>query len=119
MSFGTSSGERRGGLKLWPILIGLAVIGVTALKGCQEGPFGRHQIVGMGPQEEAALGAQSFTEVLKTSDVVRSGPAVEVVQRLASQLAAAAALPEVLKEMQIQRQEFDWDARVVRDKQIN
>jgi predicted Zn-dependent protease len=119
MSFGMSSGERRGGLKLWPILIGLAVIGMTALKGCQEGPFGRHQIVGMGPQEEAALGAQSFSEVLKTSDVVAGGPVVEAVRRLASQLAAAAELPEVLKEMQIQRQEFDWDARVVRDKQIN
>jgi predicted Zn-dependent protease len=92
---------------------------MTALKGCQEGPFGRHQIVGMGPQEEAALGAQSFSEVLKTSDVVAGGPVVEAVRRLASQLAAAAELPEVLKEMQIQRQEFDWDARVVRDKQIN
>jgi len=119
MSFGMSSGERRGGLKLWPILIGLAVIGMTALKGCQEGPFGRHQIVAIGPQEEAALGAQSFSEVLKTSDVVAGGPVVEAVRRLASQLAAAAELPEVLKEMQIQRQEFDWDARVVRDKQIN
>jgi len=118
MSFGMS-GERRGGLKLWPILIGLAVIGVTALKGCQEGPFGRHQIVAFGPQEEAALGAQSFAEVLKTSDVVRSGPAVEVVRRLASQLAAAAEMPEVLDEIKLARQEFEWDARVVRDKQVN
>lgn len=119
MSFGMSSGERRGGLKLWPILIGLAVIGMTALKGCQEGPFGRHQIVGMGPQEEAALGAQSFREVLKESDVVRGGPAVEVVQRLASQLAAAAAMPEVLEKFKLHPQEFEWDAQVLRDRQVN
>src|SRR5438132_11010346 len=118
MSFGTSD-DRRGGLKLWPILIGLLVIGLTALKGCQEGPFGRQQIVAIGPQQEAALGAQAFREVLQTSDVVSGGPAVEVVRRLASQLAAAAELPEVLADVKLLKQEFQWDARVARDQQVN
>jgi predicted Zn-dependent protease len=118
MSIG-AYGERRSGLKLWPILLGLLVIGVTALKGCQEGPFGRHQIVAIGPQEEATLGAQSFAEVLRTSDVVPGGPAVEAVRRLASELAGAAEQPEVLAEFKLDRQEFQWDARLVRDKQIN
>jgi metalloendopeptidase OMA1, mitochondrial len=119
MSYGAYGGERRGGLKLWPILIGLAVIGVMMLKGCQEGPFGRTQFVALGPQEEAALGAQAFREVLQTSDVVPGGPAVEVVQRLARQLEKAADLPDVLNEMKLKRQEFKWEARVVRDKQVN
>jgi metalloendopeptidase OMA1, mitochondrial len=119
MSFGAYGGERRGGLRLWPILIGLAVIGFMMLKGCQEGPFGRTQFVAFGPEQESALGAQAFREVLQTSDVVTAGPAVEVVRRLAAQLAAAAELPDVLNEIKMKRQEFKWDARLVRDKQIN
>jgi metalloendopeptidase OMA1, mitochondrial len=119
MSIGMYGGERRGGLKLWPILIGLLVIGGFMLKGCQEGPFGRSQLVAFGPAQEAQLGAQAFQEVLQTSDVVRGGPAVEAVTRLAQQLAAAAERPEVLEHFKLKPQKFDWDARVVRDRQMN
>ena len=119
MSYGAYGGGRRGGLKLWPILIGLAVIGFMLLKGCQEGPFGRSQFVAFGPEQEAKLGAQAFHEVLQTSDVVRAGPAVEVVTRLAQQLATAATRPEVLDLFKLKPQQFEWEARVVRDRQIN
>jgi len=118
MSFGMA-GERRGGLKLWPILIGVVVIAFTMFQGCQTGPFGRHQFVAFGPKEEAALGAQAFREVLQTADVVQGGPAVEVVRRLAGELASAAAQPDVLEKLQLPRQEFQWEARLVRDKQVN
>jgi len=49
----------RGRIRLLPILIAVVAIGFMLARGCQQGPFGRKQIVGMGPQQEAALGAQA------------------------------------------------------------
>src|SRR5439155_26363043 len=40
-------------------------------------------------------------------------------RRLASHLAAAAEQPEVLAEVKLPKQEFRWDARLVRDPQVN
>ena len=34
------------------------------IKGCQEGPFGRKQVVALNPEQEEALGMQAFKEVL-------------------------------------------------------
>ncbi len=46
----------RGGIRLLPILIAVVLIGITFARGCQQGPFGRKQLVGMGPEQESALG---------------------------------------------------------------
>src|SRR5438309_932911 len=112
MSYGVFGGQRQGGLKVWPLLVGLLVIAVTAFHGCQQGPFGRTQLVALNPKEEATLGAQAFQEVLKTSDVVPGGPAVDAVRRLAGQLASAAEQSDVLQKLQLQRQDFQWEVRL-------
>jgi hypothetical protein len=55
-----NSPPARGGLRLLPILIGVVLIGFTAVRGCQQGPFGRHQIVAMRPEQEAGSRSASL-----------------------------------------------------------
>jgi guanyl-specific ribonuclease Sa len=109
----------RGGLRLLPILIGVVLIGFTALRGCQQGPFGRHQIVGMGPEHEAALGAQAYSQVLTQSQVLRNEPVVDVVQRLAKELIAASRDPSFVQYTGLKPPDFQWECNVVQSKEVN
>ena len=109
----------RGGIRLWPILIGIVLIGFTLVRGCQEGPFGRRQIVGMGPEQESALGAQAYGQVLTKSEVLRSGPVVDVVHQLADDLVEASHDPEFIKATHLQPPNFKWECNVVRSKEVN
>jgi metalloendopeptidase OMA1, mitochondrial len=111
--------DNSGCLKLVPVAIGLIGALVLLARGCQEGPFGRQQLVALNPQQEAALGAQAFGEVLAKSDVVERGPIVEVVTRIGRRLADASTNSAFLKATKLKRQRFDWEFRVVRDKQVN
>ncbi|HMP01920.1 MAG TPA: M48 family metallopeptidase [Gemmatales bacterium] len=119
MSMGSRRAYGQSGFKLWPLLLGLLVAGFYMARGCQEGPFGRTQIVGLSPGEEAALGAQAFKQVLANADVVASGPGVEVVRRLTRQLAAVAEQPDILELMRLKPQKYDWEVRLVRSRDVN
>jgi metalloendopeptidase OMA1, mitochondrial len=116
-NYGYSSG--RGRIRLLPILIGVVLIGVMMARGCQQGPFGRRQIVGMGPEQEAALGAQSYTQVLSQSQVVRTSPVVDVVRHLAEDLVAASRDPEFVKHTGLTPPDFKWECNVVASKEVN
>lgn len=116
-SYEYSSG--RGGLRLLPIIIGVALIGFTALRGCQQGPFGRHQIVGMNPEQEAALGAQSYQQVLTQSHIVQNAPVVEVVRKLAKDLIVASRDPAFVKYTGLQPPDFEWACNVVQSNEVN
>src|SRR5437660_4406605 len=109
----------RQGFRLVPILIGLVLIGVTALRGCQEGPFGRHQVVELNPQQEAALGAEAYGQVLAQSQLVEGGRIVDVVRRLAKELVEAAERADVVDYTHLQAPDFRWECNVVRSKQVN
>jgi predicted Zn-dependent protease len=109
----------RGGFRLLPIIIGVALIGFTAVRGCQQGPFGRHQIVGMNPEQEAALGAQSYKQVLSESHVVRTSPVVEVVRKIAKELIVASRNPEFVKYTGLQPPDFEWACNVVQSNEVN
>jgi metalloendopeptidase OMA1, mitochondrial len=111
--------QRNFPVRLLPILLGLLVVGFLTVKGCQEGPFGRRQHVAINAQQEAALGAQAFREVLATADVVRDGPAVAAVEGVARRLTVAAVADPVLAAVKQKRQQFDWAVRVVRGKEVN
>jgi predicted Zn-dependent protease len=106
-------------IRLLPILIALIVAGLLIAKGWQTGPFGRHQIVALSPEQEAQLGAQAFQQVLHESEVVREGPIVAVVRRLGSRLADASNHKDVLARLQLKPQHFQWAYRVVRSRQVN
>ncbi len=102
-----------------PILIGLVLIGITLARGCQEGPFGRHQVVGMNPQQEAALGAQAFREVLSDVEVVRGGPLVDSVEQITTRLANATHNPEFLRLTKQKPQDMKWELSVVKSDECN
>ena len=51
---------------------------------------GRKSHVGMSERQEAALGLQSYQQVLSQAQAIESGPELEMVKRVASRLAAAA-----------------------------
>src|ERR1043166_3090635 len=76
-------------------------IGMLLIRGCQQGPFGRQQVVALDPKQEEALGAQAFKEVLAQERVVRQGPLVDVIREIAARLAHAANEKGFLKETQL------------------
>jgi Zn-dependent protease with chaperone function/guanyl-specific ribonuclease Sa len=115
-SYNYGSGGR---IRILPILIGAALIGFMALRGCQQGPFGRHQVVGMGQQQEAALGAQAYSQVLTQSHVLENQPVVDVVRRLAKELVAASRDPSFVQATGLQPPDFQWECNVVQSKEIN
>jgi predicted Zn-dependent protease len=112
-------GPRPPRLNLLPILVGLLAIGAIAVKGCQQGPFGRRQVVALNPTEEARLGAQAYEKVLSESNVVNGGPLDQAVRRVARRLEASAANPAVLRALRLRPQEFAWETRLVRSDQVN
>lgn len=121
MSYGYSGGRRRPSfsMRLVPLLIGAVIIGITLMRGCQEGPFGRKQVVGLNPQQEAALGAQAFREALSDAEVIRGGKIVASVEEITTRLANAARDPEFLKLVRQKPQEMDWQLSVVRSDECN
>ena len=65
---------------------------------------------GLTPEQEQALGLQSFQQVLQQSDVIESGPEFEVVSRVASRIANATGPAG---------KDFKWSVALVRNNQIN
>lgn len=113
--------NKLGGLaRLLPLIVGLfGVVGVAA-HGCQTGPFGRTQLVKLNGEQELKLGAQAYTEILSKSQEVRGQAIDNAVRNIGKRLARAAETPEMRKEFGIRAdQRFEWDFRVVEDKQIN
>ncbi|HEV3301473.1 MAG TPA: M48 family metalloprotease [Planctomycetaceae bacterium] len=114
-----ASSPGRGRIRLLPILIAVVAIGVMMARGCQQGPFGRKQIVGMGPQQEAALGAQAYSKVLTQAQVVRNSPVVDVVRHLAEDLVAASRDPEFVRHTGLTPPDFKWECNVVASQEVN
>jgi predicted Zn-dependent protease len=71
---------------------------------------GRKSHVGMSTQEEASLGLQTYQQVLAQSQRVDSGPELDMVKRVASQLATATGKAGA---------DFDWQVSLIRSSQIN
>ena len=106
-------------IRILPIVIGVIVIAAMMVRGCQQGPFGRRQIVGMGPEQEASLGAQAYGQVLSQAQVVRDSPVTQVVRRLAEDLIAASRDPEFVKHTGLTPPDFKWECNVVASKEVN
>jgi metalloendopeptidase OMA1, mitochondrial len=105
-----SSGRRK--IVLYPILIALIVMGYQY---CSSDRYvnpetGRAARVALSEGQEAALGLQSYREVLSQSRVISSGPEVDMVRRVAERLAAATG--DAGKK-------FEWRVSVVQDPQAN
>ena len=106
-------------VRMIPILIGVSTVAFTMVRGCQQGPFGRVQVVTMNPAQEEKLGLQAFQEVLSDARVIQSGPAVAMVNEIANRLTAATQNPSFQDLIGVPIPKFHWELRVVRDQQVN
>src|SRR3954467_357031 len=71
---------------------------------------GRTSHVGMSPQQEKALGLQSYQQVLSQSQSIQSGPELEMVKRIAARLAQATGKAGA---------NFEWAASLVNENKVN
>lgn len=111
--------NRRVTFRLLPMVLGLLAVAFISIRGCQEGPFGRKQVVLLNPQQEAQLGAQAYREVLSKAEVVGNGPLVDMVQEVTRRLAKATEHPEFLRLTKLKPRKFDWEVRVVQAREVN
>lgn len=66
--------------------------------------------VAMSPEKEAALGLQSYQEILSQSETIDRGPDYELVRRVAQNLATATG---------DSAKDFDWQVTLIRSQQAN
>lgn len=114
--------RRRGmgiGARLIPLLLGLVAIGFVMIKGCQDGPFGRKQVVALSPRQESEMGLQAFQEVLSTANTVPRGPLVDAVQQVAQRLINATQSEAFLTSTQTKPIEFEWQVEVINSHERN
>lgn len=106
-------GQRsRRGLKLWPILLFGLYFAYYYFSNRNDAAFtGRSQLLDTTAQEEAALGLQSYREILSQSQVVRSGELPQQVNDIAQRLVGAAQnVEKYLAETQGTPANTDWGA---------
>ena len=102
------------------LVIGVVAMGAFAVKGCQRGPFGRTQVVALSPDQEKALGAQAFREVLSEGQALPAGSAVvQDVRDVTSRLVRATTNPKFQQMTRIPNRNYDWDVEVLRGKEVN
>ncbi len=118
-------GARRG-LKLWPILLFGAYFAYYYFSHSNEASFtGRKQLLDSSAQEEAALGLQSYREILSQSRVVSDGPLPQQVRGIAQRLVEAA--PRVEKYLAESAgmpattdwSAFEWQVSVIESDEVN
>jgi len=121
----TAQGGRRG-LKLWPILLFGAYFAYYYFSHSNEASYtGRKQLLDSSAQEEAALGLQSYQEILSQSEVVTTGPLPQQVREIAQRLVEAA--PKVEKYLAetagtpstTDWSAFNWEVSVIQSDQVN
>lgn len=103
--------RRRGGLKILPIIL-FALYAIYYVSTNQETvPMtGRSQLVDLSREQEAALGLQSYQQILQSEQVVRQGPEVDLVRTVGQRIQRAAA-PE--------DPGFEWEFNVIASDQAN
>lgn len=112
IDFETSSNvpqQSRRKFKYLPIVLFL-VFGIYYYYSHNEvNPYtGRTQLIGLNPDQEMALGFQSYQQVLQTEDVMEAGPEVSLVRKVGERIAAAS-----------ENSTFQWEFNVIRSNQEN
>ncbi|MCB1019118.1 MAG: M48 family metallopeptidase [Bryobacterales bacterium] len=94
----------------WLPIVAFLVYGIYYyFSNQQEVPMtGRKQLVDMTREQEAALGYQSYQQILMQEDVIPSGEIVDTVRAIGRRLAAVAEDPG-----------FEWEFNVIRSDQAN
>ena len=71
---------------------------------------GRKSHVALSSEQEAALGLQSYQEVLSQAQTIETGPELDMVRRVASRLAAATGQAGA---------DFQWQVALIQNPQVN
>ncbi len=102
---------RRGRFKIWPLLI-FAAFGVYYYFSNQETVpvTGRNQLVTMDRKQEMQLGLASYKDVLRKSQIVKSGEIVDIVKEIGRRIAKAAAKDDP---------GFQWEFNIIKSDQAN
>ncbi len=106
-------GRRRGGLalRLWPILIFALYLAYYWFSNQEKVPMtDRNQLVDLTREEEAALGYQSYQQVLSQENVIRNGELVDQIREIGARLATAAADVDP---------GFEWEFNLIDSPQAN
>lgn len=69
---------------------------------------GRKQLVDMSREQESSLGLQSYKQILRTSNVVRSGPLADKIKDIGQRIAKVAEDPG-----------FQWEYSLIESPQVN
>jgi len=102
-----SQGRRK--FKFLPILLFLTFGLFYYYSHNELNPYtGRSQLVGLNPEQEIALGFQSYQQVLRSEDVQHSGPEVTLVKKVGERIAAVS-----------ENSAFDWEFNVIRSQEEN
>src|SRR5204862_6711949 len=88
---GQAGGSRRRHFILWPLVIAGLIAGFQYFSSQKyvNPETGRAAHVALSEGQEAALGLESYQEVLSQSDVVTSGPQVQLVEKVMKRLESA------------------------------
>jgi len=106
---GPSVGRRGRGVKILPIVLFLLYAGYYWFANQEEVPHtGRTQLVDMSREQEAALGFQSYRQILNQEAVLQSGEIVDQVREIGRRIAAVSEDPG-----------FDWEFNVIQSDQAN
>ncbi len=104
-------GRRSGKLRLWPILLFGVFFAYYYFSNQETVPLtGRTQLVDMSREQEAALGLQSYRQILGQSRVIPQGAAVDRVRAIGRRLAKAASDVDP---------GFKWEFNVIDSDQAN
>jgi predicted Zn-dependent protease len=124
--FGSSHGQRRGGVRWWVLIVFAIYAGWYYLSNRQPASFtGRNQLVDTSIEEEVALGLQSYEQVLAESMVRTSGELPGQVREIARRLVAAGPRVEALIAQQQATptrtpwDAFQWEVNVIESEQVN
>jgi len=104
--------QRRKRFIIWPLVIAglIAAVQYFSSQRFVNPETGRAAHVALSEGQEAALGLQSYQEVLSQAEVIRTGPEVELVQKVMGRLEAATG--DAGKNL-------DWQVSVVSSPQAN
>lgn len=100
-----------GGVRLVPIVLFGLYLGYYYLSNQQVVPLtGRTQLVDISREQEAALGFESYREILSQSRVLNSGPSVDLVKQIGRTLVMAVGEDDP---------GFEWEFNVIESDEVN
>lgn len=108
-NFGDAPVGRRRGFKVWPLLAFGVFFLFYYFGNQQEVPItGRKQLVAVSEEQMLPLGLNSYRDILSKSQVVETGPAVDMVRGIAERIIKV-----------VERPDLKWEVNLIASDQAN